>query len=401
MIARVRQITRKAATALYALLMIEVIIMISPFAFYWYTFYSPTLQALHRTRWTAWLEAFMLPHAVITSSVFLEFFRWEAGPYLFSLGLLGFLVCALQVYIAKLRKKGLVTSGVYRYVRHPQYLSLSLAAIGLLTIWPRMIIFVLFLSMMVAYYFLARFEEQSLLRKYPEYEEYHQRTAMFIPGNPGGKLYQFLFGSMRNQVLARGVCVALFFIIGIGAGFGLRAYTIASAQKIWIPESKTLAISGWPQDPAKFERAVSLALNEPSIRQRLAAEGAGSYTAHLLPLNYGMINMFTDIKGDHQMWSKERVGRFSMRVVGFFVPFIAHDHKARAMGGDMDHYRLVISRIDGPGGTLLPLSKVTGANAKMTAVAVVDIDGASMKIIDINLDPPRRSFWGDITMPMF
>src|SRR5437764_81858 len=109
-------IVRKAATAFYALLMIEVIIIISPFAFYWYSFYSP-LQTLHRWRSTAWLETFILPHSVITQSGFLEFLRWVAGPYLLSLGIGGFVVCALQIYTSKLRAKGLVTNGIYRYVR--------------------------------------------------------------------------------------------------------------------------------------------------------------------------------------------------------------------------------------------------------------------------------------------
>src|SRR5437879_10798022 len=88
----IKQVARKAAFVFYALIMIEVMVMISPFAFYWYSFYSPTLQTLHRWHSTAWLECFMLPHAVISQSSFLEFFRWGVGPYLFSLGIWGFLV---------------------------------------------------------------------------------------------------------------------------------------------------------------------------------------------------------------------------------------------------------------------------------------------------------------------
>jgi len=381
--------------------MIEVIVMISPFAFYWYSFYSPTLQTLHRSRWTAWLECFILPHSVITQSTFLEFFRWGAGPYLFSLGILGFLVCALQIYTTKLRKKGLVTGGVYRYIRHPQYLSLSLAGLGLLTFWPRMIIFVLYLFMLTAYYFLARSEERRLLKQDPKYKRYYGQTAMFIPGNPGGKLFRLIFGGLRNQTLARGLGVALILIISLATGFALRAYTIASAEKVSIPEAKTLAISGWPQGQATIERMVRLALDKTSIRNRLEAEGAGSYTAHLLPADYGMTNMFTDLEGDPQMWSARRMGRFGRALVGFLFPFAAPDLKTRIMGGPMDRYRLVFSRVDGPGQAWLPLSRVTEAGAKMTAVVVVDIDAAKNQIDKIILDPPRRSFWGDITMPMF
>ncbi len=56
-----KKVLKWLASALYGLVMIEVVIMISPFAFYWYSLYSPTLQGLHRWRATAWMESFFLP----------------------------------------------------------------------------------------------------------------------------------------------------------------------------------------------------------------------------------------------------------------------------------------------------------------------------------------------------
>src|SRR5258708_4224054 len=85
-------------SALYGLMMIEIIVMVSPFAFYWYSLYAPALQGLHRWRATAWLEAFFLPHSVITTSPVLEFLRWRVGPYCLSGGILGFLVFALPEF---------------------------------------------------------------------------------------------------------------------------------------------------------------------------------------------------------------------------------------------------------------------------------------------------------------
>jgi protein-S-isoprenylcysteine O-methyltransferase Ste14 len=148
-----KQAAKRIAAVLSLLVMLEILIMISPFALYWYSLYSPTLQALHQWSGTAWLECFVLPNSVITTSTVLETFRWVIGPYLFSIGLLGFLVLAAQIYTAKFRRKGLVTGGIYRYIRHPQYLCLGIAGLGLLAHWPRMIILVLYLLMMTAYYF--------------------------------------------------------------------------------------------------------------------------------------------------------------------------------------------------------------------------------------------------------
>ncbi len=69
----------RTVAILYGLVMFEVIIMISPFAFYFYAAYGPTLKWLNHSRATAWLTGFVLPHAVFTTSPFLEFLRWVSS----------------------------------------------------------------------------------------------------------------------------------------------------------------------------------------------------------------------------------------------------------------------------------------------------------------------------------
>ncbi len=343
----------------------------------------------------------MLPHSVITTSVVLEGFRWVVGPYLFSLGLLGFFITAIQVYSAKLRRKGVVTTGAYRYIRHPQYVSLSIAGLGLLTYWPRMIIVVFYLVMLIAYDALARSEEQRLLKQDPTYAAYMARTAMFVPGNPGGRLFRFLLGWMDNQTLARGLAVVGLFGIGIAVSFALRTYAMASSETIMIQETNLLAIAGWPQGKDKLERLTRLALDQPLLRARLAAEGAESFTAHLLPADYGMLSMFSDLEGKRPALSARGLIRFGKILLEFLFPFTAPHLKTELMGSQLDRYRLVLSRVDGPGRTQLLPSQIVQADAKMTAVAVADLDAGNNRITTLVLDPPQRSRWGDITMPMF
>src|SRR6202158_4348978 len=138
----------RAVAVVYGLVMFEVVIMVSPFAFYFYAAYGPTLKWLNLSAATAWLTGFLLPHAVFTTSPFLEFLRWDLGRYFFGLGLLGFFVLAAQIYGSKLLRRKVVSSGVYRYIRHPQYLCLGLSAFGLFTMWPRVIIFLLLMGML-------------------------------------------------------------------------------------------------------------------------------------------------------------------------------------------------------------------------------------------------------------
>jgi protein-S-isoprenylcysteine O-methyltransferase Ste14 len=394
-----KRVLKWLASALYGLVMIEVVIMISPFAFYWYSLYAPTLQGLHRWRATAWMESFFLPHSVITTSPFLEFMRWRVGSWTFGLGLLAALICGVQVYGTKLLKRKAAESWMYKCIRHPFYLSLAVAGFGLLTIWPRMIILVLYVGMLLLYYFLARFEEKQVQAAHPEYAEYRKRTGMFLPGNPGGKLFRLFFGWIPNRGLALAASSVVIVVLVLGGALALRRDTIAHTSTDLLPQDRTLAIAVWPMPPDRIQQVVSAALQDARVRAALEKEHGAAFTAHLLPEDYGMVSMFADVGTNHRMFSKVSVRRITSWL-GFAVPSVDPRHKNRIMGSPQDDYKVVFSRVDEPGDTQLPVSKVTDLSAKMTPVVIAYVDGAN-PVVDNVLIPPRRSFWGDITMPMF
>jgi protein-S-isoprenylcysteine O-methyltransferase Ste14 len=386
-------------SGLYSLMMIEIIVMVSPFAFYWYSLYAPALQGLHRWRATAWLEAFFLPHSVITTSPVLEFLRWWVGPYCLSGGIIGFLVCAVQVYGSKLRRRGVVHSWIYSRIRHPQYLCLSVAGFGLLTMWPRIIILVLYTGMLFSYYFLARFEQEKMEAEHPDYAAYRQHTAMFIPGNPGGKLFRIFFAWITNRSAALAASAAVVTILAIGSGLFLRHYTISHAATELLPEDRTLAIAIWPMPKAMIRQVVSVALRDDRVRSALDEEPGAVFTAHILPADYGMVEMFADVGTDHRMFSHLSPRRFRY-LLGYVFPFFKPHRNDSIMGTPQDNYRVIFSRVDGANQTSVPLSNITGLEAKMTPVAIADIDGERPSLVKVVI-PPRRSFWGDIAMPMF
>jgi len=394
-----KKVLKWLASALYGLVMIEVVIMISPFAFYWYSLYAPTLQGLHRWHATAWMESFFLPHSVITTSRFLEVMRWQVGSWAFGLGLLAALICAVQVYGTKLLKRGAAQSWMYKNIRHPFYLSLVVAGFGLLTIWPRIIILILYLGMLFLYYFLARFEEKQVEAAHPEYAEYRKRTGMFLPGNPGGKIFRLLFGWIPNRGLALSASSAVIIVLVIGGAVATRHYTIAHASTELLPADRTMAIAIWPTPPDTIHQVVTTALQDERVRAALDKEPGAAFTAHLLPKDYGMVNMFADVGTDHRMFSKVSARRLASWL-GFAVPSVDPRHKNRIMGTPQDDYKVVFSRVDEPGDTQLPVSKVTDLSAKMTPVVIVNVGGQNPTVESV-LVPPRRSFWGDITMPMF
>lgn len=81
------------------------------------------------------------------------------------------------------RAKGeLVTGGIYKHVRHPQYLGLMTLTIGSLVQWPTIITFAMWPILAVMYYRLARREEKEMETKFEgRYLEYRRKVPMFIP----------------------------------------------------------------------------------------------------------------------------------------------------------------------------------------------------------------------------
>ncbi len=75
----------------------------------------------------------------------------------------------------------MVTSGLYRLVRHPQYSGLFLITIGMLIQWPTIITFAMWPILMLMYYRLALREEKEMEMKFEGYIEYKQKVPMFWP----------------------------------------------------------------------------------------------------------------------------------------------------------------------------------------------------------------------------
>lgn len=92
-------------------------------------------------------------------------------------------LAAFITWLTNLRRGGeLITSGVYRVVRHPQYLGIILLALGVTLRSLRPASLIAWVTLLVGYLILASLEERYLYGVYGgRYEEYSKRAAFILP----------------------------------------------------------------------------------------------------------------------------------------------------------------------------------------------------------------------------
>ena len=220
-----------AAAVFDVLIAFEFFYMASPFAAYLYAMYGPGLDWLQSSTLTSWCIGFFLPHIVAeTRSVVIDV-HGIVGQGLFAGGLGGFAIGAFQIYQAKLRRADAVDpvkGGPYRHIRHPQYLALVVASIGMVLIWPRYLVLFLTVTVIFIYIALAKAEEAICLRRFPGYAGYLEGTGMFLPVRlPRNLLLPADAGVMR-RVATWGLAYAVALGLALVAASGLRTLALDS-----------------------------------------------------------------------------------------------------------------------------------------------------------------------------
>jgi protein-S-isoprenylcysteine O-methyltransferase Ste14 len=397
---RWRRLVPGTAFVFYLLIALEAVIMITPFTAYFYAVYAPVLNRLEAHPWTAWLTAFFLPHITYTGDPILTALAW-LGPVLLTLGLGIFLVCAGQVYSAKLFRRGVVSGGLYRFLRHPQYLGLGIAGLGLLLYWPRFIILLLYLSMLLVYYLLARHEEARMEARFGEvYRRYRDATWMFLPGEPGGKVFSWVFGrtSRRAWVLAA-VCVGVL-VLGTGVAFGLRLYSLARVPMVRYSDMIT-AVSLSPADGAAIERTLATVVTNPEVATlltRFHQEPGHTLVAYIVPRAYMMQHLIADL-GEHEAHH----GKGEQKGVGAVVRHLGEMYALAPLrqlrdGTLSPEKRIIFTEALTAAGARVPVSRALDADVLRYPLFFADLDGSA---VAMTMETPRRHRWGTIPVPAF
>ena len=380
-----------SAVVLYFVMALEILIMISPFAGFFYAAFNPLLLKLGGHGSTRWLTAFYLPHLVLPDDRLLVALR-VAGSVLLVAGALLFLVCAVQVYAAKLLQRGAVLGGAYTWIRHPQYAGLALAGAGLGILWPRFLTAVLWLAMALVYLLLAKDEERRMTAAFPDaYRRLRSRTGMFLPAGLERPLTpSSAFGRLLLGLGLSGLILALPFL--------LRAYTVRHLH-LWTgaPDAAVLAIL--PEDRPMLEHRMGDLLGLQEIRGRMAA--GRHYLVYFLPREYVMQGMIADTGPEWRLFERNRT--LGMILDWVFHPFGhlrgGHHHGPAGAGTPAGATRrLIFLSIEGI--EVAAPADLFAIRALRVPAFLADVDVHGLRVLEIR-DLPHGSGWGTVPTPVF
>jgi len=149
---------------------------------------SPLLYHLLYWWWDPIAESSFPQWYFITSYISDTDWVNQLAPIVIGVGVIILVIGMAQIVRAKIRKTGLVTTGLYRYVRHPQHLGIAIMSFGLLMLNSygiRIGDVIAWTLVVFVYVFLADSEEATLEREFGEpYLSYKRRVPYMIPFVP-------------------------------------------------------------------------------------------------------------------------------------------------------------------------------------------------------------------------
>jgi len=300
--ARMSDLIKPAAWILYVVIVFEILFMISPFALHFYAAYGPALNFLHQWPVTTWLAQFYLPHFTETTSPLLNAAH-IIGMLLVVGGLVVFFAGAIPIYWSKFRQGSAVIGGIYSFIRHPQYVGLAIAGVGAALVWPRFLVLITLVVMILLYTLLAEWEEQLCADKFGDaYREYQQRTGRFLPKWIGDRFPRIVPVSGVRRVVVLSLLVPSSVAVAVGAGMLLRDWSLTRIAAIFAED--TAVISTAYIGDEDLEASYRIARSDPRVQDLLGQTPAARFIVYVVPSEWFLPDLPLDtvnLPGGHHV----------------------------------------------------------------------------------------------------
>jgi protein-S-isoprenylcysteine O-methyltransferase Ste14 len=418
--AAVKRLAAGGGTIVFFIVALEVMIMISPFAFFFYSVFSPLFNWLDQFAATRWLTAFFLPHMILPPTAFLQGVR-VLGSVLFVAGMVTFVICALQIYLGKLFGWGVANKGLYRYIRHPQYLALGVWGVGMCILWPRFIVLVTLSIMFLLYRFLARDGEMRMTARYGKsYEKYASRTGRFFPRSVE-RAIAFVGRAVPRPLRRAGLVPLVIVGVVIGAGFVLRVVTLDSLR--FECKANITLVPILPEDGAVSESVMSGILRAADEGKAGRLEAGKDYLGYVMPPDYIMQGMIADMgESSHLYHHNQTLGMITDWVLHPFEhlrrppsaemakmrgvdPAVARKHHCPLDVGQEDlqcdkcpYRRVILVAVEQPNGERSFGSDLLSFGATRVPVEAIDIDTRTGQIVKIT-EVGATHAWRNVPTP--
>ncbi len=369
----------KLAWVPYIIILFEMLYMATPFAVFFYSVYQFPLKYLNENQVTAWLIQTILPHFIETNSNFLHLLI-NAGWIMMTLGFIVFSIGFIQIFYTKFTKKGAVTGGIYKVIRHPQYAAWILFGFGMSLVWSRLIVWIMFVSMLFIYYLLARAEERECIEKFPDtYPQYLNKTGMFFPKLFGFNRINIPFP--KNKFLY-GATIILIYVcvvsLTIFSAITLRNFTISKMSTAYGHDYMAVSVSYI--SPGITRKTIDIMISDSTIQEQLEKTfNAGDVKIfYVMPLSWiiSELGMTTDLNRNYDMTvshgNSEDTTPMKKRVLVSLAKLIQETEPS----GIMKYLKQQIPKF------------------------YVDVDLETRKVIGIST-PPQEGIYSDIPVPIF
>ena len=413
-------VAARGGIVLFFVMALEVMIMISPFAFFFYSVFNPVFNWLDQYAATRWLTGFFLPHMILPPTLLLKGVR-VLGSVLFIAGMAMFVICALQVYLGKLLRRGVATKGLYAYIRHPQYLALGIWGVGMSILWPRFIVLACLAMMFVLYYFLAKDEEGRMRLRYGDkYEQYMGRTGRFFP-----RFAETWVGSLGPWVpirLPSAVCVPVLIVgLVIGAGFLCRTVTLHSL--LFQSRGNITLVPILPEDGPLSANISAEILGNAAEGKAGPLDSSKDYLGYVMPPDYIMQGMIADTGDESHLFKHHhttmlitdwvlhpfehlrRPPAAQMAKMHGVDPAVARRHHC-PLGINRDelrcencpYRRVILVEVDRPSRTGTSGRELLSFDATRIPVEAIDINAETGDIVHIT-KVGKATAWQDVPTP--